>query len=75
MRIVLKTQGGKREAIVRDQVDEISVSPTSLMPEGVERQLSRQELADLFAFLILDRPPEDPSGTMIAGAPATLLDQ
>ena len=29
----------------------------SLMPEDVEKQLSPQEIADLFAFLCLDKPP------------------
>jgi hypothetical protein len=32
-----------------------------MMPEGVEDQLKPQEIADLFAFLMLDRPPSDPA--------------
>jgi hypothetical protein len=39
------------------------------MPEGVERQLQPQEIADLFAFLCLDRPPSDPKARKIAGTP------
>jgi hypothetical protein len=30
------------------------------MPEGVEKQLSQQELIDLFALLKLDKSPTDP---------------
>ncbi|WP_206028652.1 PVC-type heme-binding CxxCH protein [Thalassoroseus pseudoceratinae] len=59
-RIVLKIQGGKQEVIARDDVAAQKVSPVSLMPEGLEKQLKPQELLDLFEFLMLDRPPEDP---------------
>ena len=31
------------------------------MPEDVEKQLTPQEIADLFAFLCLDKPPADPA--------------
>jgi hypothetical protein len=41
-----------------------------MMPEGVEGLLDRRELADLFAFLALDRPPGDPQARPIPGAPA-----
>ena len=64
-RVVLKTQGGKLETVPRDDVEESRISKLSLMPEGVEDQLKPQELADLFAFLILDRPPEDPEAKPI----------
>jgi hypothetical protein len=67
--VVLKTQGGKLETIARGDVEEISVSPVSLMPEGIEKQLKPQEIADLFAFLVLDRPPGDPAAKKIPGAP------
>jgi putative heme-binding domain-containing protein len=68
-RIVLKTQGGKLEIIARSDVDEVSVSPVSLMPEGVENQLKPKEIADLFAFLTLDRPPAELGAKKIPGAP------
>ena len=59
-RVVLKIQGGKQEVIARDDVAAQKVSPVSLMPEGLEKQLKPQEMRDLFEFLMLDRPPEDP---------------
>lgn len=68
-RLVLKLQGGKLETIPRGDVEEDVVSPTSMMPEGLERQVSRQELADLFAFLALDRPPSDGDAQRLPGAP------
>jgi putative membrane-bound dehydrogenase-like protein len=68
-RVVLKLQGGKLETIPREDVDMMSVSKVSLMPEDVEKQLKPQEIADLFAFLTLDKPPSDPTARRIPGTP------
>jgi putative heme-binding domain-containing protein len=67
-RVVLKIQGGKLETIPRDQVEQVKTAEVSLMPEEVEKQLSPQEIADLFAFLCLDKPPSDPSARPLPGA-------
>jgi putative heme-binding domain-containing protein len=68
-RLVLKTQGGKVETIPRAEVDSAVRGQVSLMPEGIEKLLSAEELADLFAFLTLDRPPGDPHARKIPGTP------
>jgi putative heme-binding domain-containing protein len=68
-RVVLKTQGGKLETIPRREIEEITASKVSLMPEGLEKQLKPKEIADLFAFLVLDKPPVDPTARKIPGAP------
>jgi putative heme-binding domain-containing protein len=68
-RVALKVQGGDVKTIPRGSIDEINVSKVSLMPEGLERQLQPQEIADLFAFLTLDRPPDDPKARKIPGTP------
>jgi putative membrane-bound dehydrogenase-like protein len=68
-RVVLKTQGGKLETIARGDIDEMAVSKVSLMPENIEKQLKPQEIADLFAFLYLDKPPSDATAKRIPGAP------
>jgi hypothetical protein len=56
---VIKVQGGKLETIVRDDVEATKISELSLMPEGLEKQLQPQEIADLFAFITLDKHPDD----------------
>ncbi|MHC4877416.1 MAG: PVC-type heme-binding CxxCH protein [Planctomycetota bacterium] len=66
-RIVLKVQGGKLETIPRGEIDVVKVSELSMMPEQLEKQLKPEELADLFAFLILDKPPSDPTAKVISG--------
>ena len=72
-RIVLKTQGGKLEIVPREEVDEIAISKLSLMPEGLEKQLTPEQIADLFAFLSLDQPPDNPNAVPIAGTPPALI--
>jgi len=69
-RIVLRLPGGTAETIARAEIDVLHRNQTSLMPEGLERQCSRQELADLLAYLALDLPPTDPTAKPIPGAPA-----
>lgn len=66
-RVVLKIQGGKQEVIPRGEIDEMKISELSLMPEDLEKTLKPQELVDLFAFLTLDRLPDDPAGKQLAG--------
>lgn len=66
-RIVLKVQGGKQEVIARSDIDEFNVSEISLMPEQLEKQLSQQEIIDLFAFITLDKHPSDPTARQLPG--------
>lgn len=67
-RVILKLQGGKLETVPRAQVEELKTSALSLMPEGVEAQLTPQEIADLFAFITLDKHPSDSEARPIPGA-------
>jgi len=67
-RVVLKIQGGKQEVIPRSDIDEFKVSEISLMPEQLEKQLTQQEIIDLFAFLTLDKHPSNDKARKLAGA-------
>jgi putative membrane-bound dehydrogenase-like protein len=49
--IVLATGADQEVRIPRDDIEEMVPSKTSLMPAGLDQQLSAQELADLVAFL------------------------
>ncbi len=66
-RVVLKLQGGKLAVIPRERIEAMQLSRLSMMPEDVEKQLSPQEIADLFAYLVLDRPPQDPQARRLPG--------
>ena len=67
-RVVLKVQGGKQEVIPRADIDEFKVNEISLMPEQLEKQLTPQEIIDLFAFISLDKHPSDKTARLLAGA-------
>ncbi|WP_417381589.1 PVC-type heme-binding CxxCH protein [Gimesia sp.] len=49
--ITLKAQQGKVQTILRTQLDELSNSGKSLMPEGLEREIPLGAMADLLVFL------------------------
>lgn len=49
--VTLKQPQGKIETVLRSDVDELIASKLSLMPQNIETQLTRQEFADLLAYL------------------------
>jgi hypothetical protein len=52
-----------------DEADEIRDNDQSLMPEGLETQMTRQEMADLFALLSLEQQPGTSGVNVIPGTP------
>ncbi|WP_146679789.1 PVC-type heme-binding CxxCH protein [Pirellula sp. SH-Sr6A] len=42
---------GKEEQVLREDIEELNASTKSLMPEGFESQMTKQEMADLLSFL------------------------
>jgi len=69
-RVVVRLPGEGEETVPRNNVKYTRVSKLSMMPEGIETLLDKKDLADLFAFLALDKPPTDPAAILIPGAPA-----
>ena len=61
---------GKLEIIPRDDIDEFKINELSLMPEGLEKQLTPQEIVDLFAFITLDKHPSDKTAKQLPGVRA-----
>ncbi len=55
--LTLRRQEGKEDVLLRADIDELAASGQSLMPEGLEKDLKPQELADLIAFLGSTGPP------------------
>lgn len=49
--ITLKGQKGKVQTILRTQLEELQNTGKSLMPEGLEREISPEAMADLLVFL------------------------
>lgn len=49
--VTLKRAGGQEEVVLRSDIDELVATGKSLMPEGLERDISPPEMGDLIEFL------------------------
>lgn len=66
--ITLTSGQGVHDTILRSNIDVIESTGRSLMPEGFEKTISKEEMADLIAFLNeLSGGPEDSRATMVGG--------
>jgi putative membrane-bound dehydrogenase-like protein len=57
--VVLRTVEGQTTAIPRDEIENLRALPISLMPEGLLKQLTEQQLRDLFAYVRATQPLAD----------------
>ena len=49
--ITLRQPEGREQIIPRSNIDELKTSSKSLMPEGIERDVTVEQMADVLAFL------------------------
>jgi putative membrane-bound dehydrogenase-like protein len=70
--ITLRAQEGRDQTILRKDLDELQGTGRSLMPEGLEQQMSRQDLADVIAYVTADSP--NPATATPAELARVLLD-
>jgi putative heme-binding domain-containing protein len=54
--ITLRAQEGKEQVLLRSELDDFQGTGKSLMPEGLEKELSKQDVADLIAYLTTQVP-------------------
>jgi putative heme-binding domain-containing protein len=50
--LTLKRTGGVLETVLRQNIEEMTSTSRSLMPEGLEQTINPQEMADLISFLL-----------------------
>jgi putative membrane-bound dehydrogenase-like protein len=55
--VTLRGPEGKEQVLLREELDELRSNGRSLMPEGLEKDLSRQDLADVIAYVAGSGPP------------------
>lgn len=67
--ISIKTAEGKAERISRSDIEETTISPVSLMPEGLAQTMTDAELVDLLAYLGTLRRPSSVVGQFQALGP------
>jgi putative membrane-bound dehydrogenase-like protein len=56
--VTLRRADKAEDTILRTQIESIQATPQSLMPEELEKQLNRQDIADLIAFLLSQAKPQ-----------------
>ena len=49
--VTLKQQEGRTRTVLRAEIESLTASPVSLMPEALAKMLSPQDVADLLAWL------------------------
>ncbi len=72
--MTLRRAEGAEDTILRSQIDELSSTSKSLMPEGLVAKLSHQELADLVAFLLSAHRGTAESGRLDIGTEAGAIE-
>ncbi|HBH54339.1 MAG TPA: cytochrome C, partial [Planctomycetaceae bacterium] len=50
--VTLRRQENQQDTVLRDEIDTLRSSGLSIMPEGLEKNLDRQAVADLIAYLL-----------------------
>lgn len=58
--LTLRRAEGKEDVILRGQIDQFTSSGLSLMPEGLEKEITPQQVADVIAFIKSLKAPETP---------------
>jgi putative heme-binding domain-containing protein len=57
--VTLRRQEGKEDVVLRRDIEEMTASGQSFMPEGLEKDLTLRDMADLIAFVQgIDPPPK-----------------
>ncbi|MBS0260921.1 MAG: c-type cytochrome [Planctomycetes bacterium] len=54
--VVIRGSDGQSVVVPRSNIDELAASPKSLMPEGILKDLTEQQVRDLFAYLRSTQP-------------------
>ncbi|MEX0585710.1 MAG: c-type cytochrome, partial [Pirellulales bacterium] len=55
--VTLLAQDGKREVVLRSEIDRLQSTGKSLMPDGLEKDFSKQDLRDVIAYVAGFGPP------------------
>jgi putative membrane-bound dehydrogenase-like protein len=66
--VTLRRQEGQTDVLLRADIEEMVTSGQSLMPEGLEKDLTPRDLGDLIAFLASAKPPSQPEARTQASA-------
>ena len=60
--LTLLRPDGREDVLLRSEIEAVAASGRSLMPEGLEKEITPRDLADLVAYLGALRSPPKPEG-------------
>ena len=63
--ITLRREEGKQDKILRKDLQELNASSKSLMPDGLEKLMTPQDVADLIGYLRQTLGPAQPTGVVL----------
>jgi putative heme-binding domain-containing protein len=63
--LTLRREKGEQDVILRRDIDQMTASSKSLMPEGVEKEITPQDMANLIGYLREALKPNPPKGKKI----------
>ncbi len=67
--VTLKEREGKTHVLLRNQIDDLRATKKSAMPEGIEKDLTHQDVADVVAYM---GPGRLPPKTFVGNQPAVI---
>ncbi|MSQ96674.1 MAG: c-type cytochrome [Gemmataceae bacterium] len=70
--ITLVGPDGKSQQLLRNELEDLSSTAKSLMPEGLEKDLSPQDMADIIAHVRSNLPAPNKESDLLPNAPKTL---
>ncbi|MBI1324695.1 hypothetical protein GC170_16120 [bacterium] len=68
-RVIVGDTEGRETSLVREEVDRLSPSPASIMPEGLPQRIGPDNMRDLMAFLLTEGPAMPDYGPLTAPVP------
>jgi type 1 glutamine amidotransferase len=72
--LIVADQEGKETSVPRAEVEELTHSPQSIMPEGLPKALGEERLRDLMTFLLLEPPHMPVYGELPPPPPRRMAD-
>ena len=72
--LTLRREKGQTYTILRKDIEEVAASSRSLMPDGIEKEITPQDLADLIGYLRESLGPVVPPGIVLFEDEPSLID-
>jgi len=73
--VTIRREKGEQDTVLRKDIEEMQGSSKSMMPEGFEKEVAPQDVADLIGYLRLALGPAQPTGVVLFDEQRDFVDQ